>query len=563
LKRQREIDFVKKRLLTIVLMLSLLGTILMPSSFALSTEYKGDYELLNYLPQHLSPGYPVDSFIWSKKSVSDVEAEINGPKYQALSAKTMEIIAGIEGDYQKAEAISAWIHDNIRYDYNHSPSSNDSYDAYSVLEAGKGICNGFAHLTQMMLYFADIASIRIGGLPNKRAVEYIGHAWNAALIDGIWVFMDSTWGIFDMPYDYHDSVTGFTYYDNLVEFNVSYLGDYFSGDEETRERYFRYHKPDEVNVNCIILEGSTGFCFPTEYDYIIVFGTRNYGGTELIIPDNVKLWYFTDFFSKTLEKIRLPSTLTEVGDDMFKSCSALREVEIPDSVEVIRSRAFSFGASLTSITIPSSVRLIEPETFINSLNLTIYGQAGSYAEQYAIENNIRFIVITPSSWAATQVAAAISAGFVPESLQLEYTTPTTRAEFCALAVTFFELVAGSEITERRTFIDTDDVNVEKMAGLGVVNGVGDNMFSPDGTLTREQAATILAQLAKAIGKPLGQNVPTFIDNERISSWAFDAVGQVQATDIMGGVGDNRFSPDADYTREQSIVTIMRLLDYIS
>ena len=110
--------------------------------------------------------------------------------------------------------------------------------------------------------------------------------------------------------------------------------------------------------------------------------------------------------------------------------------------------------------------------------------------------------------------------------------------------------------------DGTDTNVEKAAAIGVVSGVGDNQFAPDAKLTREQAATMLARLAEAIGKPLVAQAPSFADNAAISSWATGAVGQVQAAGIMSGVGDNKFSPAADYTRKQSILTIMRLFDVV-
>jgi len=101
-----------------------------------------------------------------------------------------------------------------------------------------------------------------------------------------------------------------------------------------------------------------------------------------------------------------------------------------------------------------------------------------------------------------------------------------------------------------------------MASLEVVNGIGDNKFGPENKLTREQAATMLSRLANAIGKPLTAQAPAFNDNSAISSWAFDAAGQMQTTGIMGGVGDNTFAPQADYTREQSIATMMRLFDIV-
>jgi len=100
--------------------------------------------------------------------------------------------------------------------------------------------------------------------------------------------------------------------------------------------------------------------------------------------------------------------------------------------------------------------------------------------------------------------------------------------------------------------------VEKAAFIGVVNGVGDNKFDPDAQLTREQAATMLSRLADAVGKPLPKQAAAFKDNGDISDWALESVGQMQAAGIMNGVGDNIFAPQDPYTREQSIVTILRL-----
>ena len=164
----------------------------------------------------------------------------------------------------------------------------------------------------------------------------------------------------------------------------------------------------------------------------------------------------------------------------------------------------------------------------------------------------------PSSWAEAEVSAAINAGLVPDYLRYDFTYPATRAEFCALAVQVYESVTGAEITERKKFDDTNSVDVGKMAALGVVNGVGNNKFAPNDSLTREQAATMLSRLADALKKPLPNQPSTFADNDSISTWAIDSVGQVQVTGIMGGVGNNTFSPKGAYTREQSIMTMLRL-----
>ena len=168
----------------------------------------------------------------------------------------------------------------------------------------------------------------------------------------------------------------------------------------------------------------------------------------------------------------------------------------------------------------------------------------------------------PSTWALDIVNGAIADELVPENLQGAYRQATTRAEFCALAVAMYEQITGEEIVERVTFDDTTDVNVQKMAAVKVVSGVGNNKFAPDDKLTREQAATILAQLAAALGKDLEVKSPTFADNAAISTWALAAVGQIQNAKVMGGVGNNTFAPKDAYTREQSIITIVQLMTAI-
>ena len=186
------------------------------------------------------------------------------------------------------------------------------------------------------------------------------------------------------------------------------------------------------------------------------------------------------------------------------------------------------------------------------------------AEEEATEGEEEAVapsVEVPSIWAVEIVTAAYEAGIVPDALMANYTQATTRAEFCALATALYEKVVGAEIEERSQFDDTDDVNVEKMAALGVVNGVGDGKFDPDAKLTREQAATMLARLATALEKPMPEEDATFADTDAVSDWAIDAVGSVQAAGIMNGVGDNNFAPADEYTREQSIVTMMRMFDY--
>ena len=77
----------------------------------------------------------------------------------------------------------------------------------------------------------------------------------------------------------------------------------------------------------------------------------------------------------------------------FGGDSNLESVTLPSSVKVIRYGAFSWCSNLSSITIPSSVTEIGDDVFDGCGNLVIKGEAGSYAEKYAIENDIPFEAI--------------------------------------------------------------------------------------------------------------------------------------------------------------------------
>ena len=167
-----------------------------------------------------------------------------------------------------------------------------------------------------------------------------------------------------------------------------------------------------------------------------------------------------------------------------------------------------------------------------------------------------------SYWAQSFITRAFNLNLLPTQLQYGYTRAITRAEFTALATALYEGQRGP-ITGRVTFNDTSDVNVQKMAYVGVVLGVAPGQFAPNDQITREQAATMLSRLAYALGNPLQSAAVGFADSAAISYWAREAVGQMQATGVMLGVGNNEFAPRDMYTREQSVITILRMYDLMN
>lgn len=69
-----------------------------------------------------------------------------------------------------------------------------------------------------------------------------------------------------------------------------------------------------------------------------------------------------------------------------------KEVIIPDGITTIGSATFRNFTGITKITIPDGVEVIEDSAFSDCKNLTIHTPVGSYAEKYAKERGIFFVV---------------------------------------------------------------------------------------------------------------------------------------------------------------------------
>ena len=166
----------------------------------------------------------------------------------------------------------------------------------------------------------------------------------------------------------------------------------------------------------------------------------------------------------------------------------------------------------------------------------------------------------PSAWAEKEITRAIDEGLVPAILQNNYRDDITRGEFCSIAVNLYESMTKKEISGRVKFDDNVLLAVEKLAYEGIVQGLGNNKFNPDGKIKREEAAVILSKLSEKLGKNLASGDISFLDSQSISAWAIDDVKKVYTAKIMQGVSERRFSPKSHYTKEQAIATLLRIKD---
>jgi hypothetical protein len=118
--------------------------------------------------------------------------------------------------------------------------------------------------------------------------------------------------------------------------------------------------------------------------------------TSVNLPNSLTdLRSYTFYSCTALKSITIPEGVTRIYSHVFYNCTSLTSVTIPDGVTQISSCAFYNCTSLTSVTLPASVTTINMDAFGNCPSLTIYGYAGSYAQTYANNANIPFVVIEP------------------------------------------------------------------------------------------------------------------------------------------------------------------------
>lgn len=186
---------------------------------------------------------------------------------------------------------------------------------------------------------------------------------------------------------------------------------------------------------------------------------------------------------------------------------------------------------------------------------------------------------TVDAWAADDVTESFAAGLIPYTCIEDWRTTTStvltdscsRKSFAQMTVALLEAHYGKDINEiladkgvtTGSFADTDDSAVLAANALGIVNGYGDGSFGPENSITRQEAAAILARTAQVLGLPQdGADISGFTDLSQIGEWARDSVAVCKALGVMYGTSDTTFDPRSPYTREQCVVTINRLFETV-
>lgn len=192
-----------------------------------------------------------------------------------------------------------------------------------------------------------------------------------------------------------------------------------------------------------------------------------------------------------------------------------------------------------------------------------------------------------SSWAKEGVQRAQAEGLSMGTGNGDYTAPATRNEFREAAMSYVAVNQQqaylAELVEyylaekdeqgqmKLVFQDKpEEVEISRWTDrdnsiayyLGLVDGRRPGYFDPDTQVTRQEAAVMLARAYQVVGKTLPEDTKElpFTDNDQIADWAEDSVAAMYTWGILLGKEDGSFDPQGPFTREQCLLTFLRLYE---
>ncbi|KAB8126663.1 phosphatase PAP2 family protein [Gracilibacillus oryzae] len=135
----------------------------------------------------------------------------------------------------------------------------------------------------------------------------------------------------------------------------------------------------------------------------------------------------------------------------------------------------------------------------------------------------------------------------------------TRAEFMSLVNRTFGFTEETDINYEDVAKDAwyyEDVT--KAVEAGYLHGYPDNTIKPQDSITRQEAARMIAEITNLNENEEAAN--SFTDAASIPSWSKGSVGGMLTEDIMAGYPDGSFKPLNNITRAEAVITLDNALD---
>ncbi len=176
---------------------------------------------------------------------------------------------------------------------------------------------------------------------------------------------------------------------------------------------------------------------------------------------------------------------------------------------------------------------------------------------------------TANHWAKNSIDFVASRDLISGTSEATFApnTAITRADFLmALGKLSGADVSGYKASSFTDVKSSDPAMayIEWAVDNKIVFGYGNGKFGPNDPITREQMAVMMMNYAKATqySLPVLLQRILFVDYEKISPWARDAVKVIQIAAIMIGGDNNTFNPQGSATRAEASIILQNFVYHV-
>lgn len=178
-------------------------------------------------------------------------------------------------------------------------------------------------------------------------------------------------------------------------------------------------------------------------------------------------------------------------------------------------------------------------------------------------------ISSPSSWAVESIETVEGLGILRMDELGLYHEPITREGYGHILYQLYEyyhqepVAATIDWSLPIEILDSDNIELYALKGLGLMLGYPDDNFKPEQPITRAEIMTLYMRLLDGLGIEMtSADISKYEDWNQIPSYAIEAVESCVGSGLIQGRTNSRLDPLGLATVEESMVIVARIFNML-
>ena len=464
-------------------------------------------------------------------------------------------IASLTGGCTTDVEIALFVHDYFAASFSYDDSMN-IYDAYGLLTTRTGVCQAYSLAYAAVLRECGIDAVMVTS-------EEMNHAWNLVKINGSWYHVDIS---YDDP---SPDRLGMVLHENFLLSDNAVRENHYGWTSILRCRSTLYDGAYWRNISSKMTCIDGSWYYIDEKKEALI--RSDYTGAEqhtiytfdnkwYVSPDSNSFWkgcfsgcanYLSYLYFNTPDEIMVYSTTTggistlTANDDkktdfygltIYQNTLEYVTADRPDHPNISNTHTFQlmdFSLDGLNATLP----------FEDVPRLSKYYTA----VRFVYNNNLFYGVSATEFSLKTEMTRAM---FI-----------TVLGRLCGIDPDLYDGTSFDDVAEGIWYAPYVKWGVES----GIVNGIGNNLFDPDGAVTHEQMYKFVFSCARYLNcdnTEVENVLMIYVDRKQISDWAYEGIAYCHANRLISEDFSAYLKPKKEATRAEVAELIYRFASTI-